>query len=59
MISDALDTFSIPGFKASMIEMAPAFSGIIFAIGNTAASACGFLAPQIAGALREAYVRVL
>lgn len=39
-----------------MIEMAPAFAGIIFGIANTIANASGFLAPQIAGALREHFV---
>lgn len=55
-ITDALDTFTAPGYKTAMIEIAPAFAGIIFAIANTIANASGFLAPQIAGALRQYHV---
>lgn len=57
-VTDALDTFTAPGYKTAMIEIAPPFAGIIFAIANTIANASGFLAPQIAGALREHDVRL-
>ncbi|XP_039248733.2 sialin-like isoform X1 [Styela clava] len=49
----ATDAFNTAGFKTAMIEMAPAFAGIIYSFANTIATSSGFIAPQVAGGLLE------
>ncbi|XP_077967220.1 sialin-like isoform X1 [Styela clava] len=51
----AVEAVTTPGVKVALIEMAPSFGGIIYAVANTMSATSGFIAPQIAGLLRTAY----
>ena len=41
----------MPGCKASTLDIAPKYGGIVYGISNTIANISGFLAPQVVGLL--------
>ena len=49
----------VSGCEANMIDIAPAYSGIVFGISNTIANIPGFLAPQVAGWILSGNVSIL
>jgi len=51
LLSAGLNTFTVPGCKSSMLDIAPAYSGIVFGFSNTISNIPGFVAPQLVGAI--------
>lgn len=50
-VSVGFDGFTTPGFKSNHIEIAPAYSGILFGVTNTFGNMPGFIGPTIAGSI--------
>jgi len=46
-VSFAMAEFAMMGFSNNYIDIAPKFSGMLFAVGNTIAASTGFLSPAI------------
>lgn len=53
LISAGLNTFTVPGCKSSMLDIAPAYSGIVFGVSNTVSNIPGFVAPQLVGLILQ------
>ena len=51
VFSAGLNFFTVPGCKSGTLDIAPAYSGIVFGLSNTVANVPGFVAPQMVGAL--------
>merc|ERR1719186_2207040 len=51
ILSAGLNFFTVPGCKSGTLDIAPAYSGIVFGLSNTVANVPGFVAPQLVGVL--------
>jgi len=54
-LAAGLNLLTVPGCKSGMLDIAPAYSGIVFAVANTMGNIPGFVAPTVVGFLLTDY----
>jgi len=54
-LAAGLNLLTVPGCKSGMVDIAPAYAGIVFAVANTMGNIPGFVAPAVVGSLLTDY----